>query len=90
MKVEQRSLLINLGWLLIFTLVFSGLLMDGPQFADMLCPVALYMWLWLRRAPDSTPVSGTGPAVKPDREFRQRPLVSINPKRGASHIRSKP
>ncbi|MCP3870927.1 MAG: hypothetical protein GY703_23090 [Gammaproteobacteria bacterium] len=47
MNARQRSLLINLNRMLIFALTFSGLLLDGLQFADLLCTVALFVWLWL-------------------------------------------
>ena len=47
MNARQRSLLINLNRVLIFALSLTGLLMDGFQRADLLCTVALMVWLWL-------------------------------------------
>ena len=47
MNARQRSLLINLNRALIFALSLTGLLMDGFQRADLLCTVALIVWLWL-------------------------------------------
>jgi hypothetical protein len=47
MNARQRSLLINLNRVLIVVLTLGGLLMDGLQPADLLCTVALFVWLWL-------------------------------------------
>ncbi|MDX1408626.1 MAG: hypothetical protein R3330_10850 [Saprospiraceae bacterium] len=32
---------------MIFVLTLGGLLMDGLQIADLLCTLALVVWLWL-------------------------------------------
>jgi hypothetical protein len=37
----------NLNRVLIFALTVSGLLLDGLQLADLLCSLALFVWLWL-------------------------------------------
>jgi hypothetical protein len=47
MNARQRSLLMNLNRVLIVVLTLGGLLMDGFQIADLLCTVALLVWLWL-------------------------------------------
>jgi len=47
MNARQRSLLMNLNRVLIVTLTLGGLLMDGLQLADLLCTMALLVWLWL-------------------------------------------
>ncbi len=47
MSAKQRSLLVNLNRLFIFTLSLAGLLMDGWQSADLPFGVALVVWLWL-------------------------------------------
>ncbi len=47
MSAKQRSRLINLNRVLIFALTVGGLLMDGLQLADLLCTLALIVWLWL-------------------------------------------
>ncbi len=47
MNARQRSHLMNLNRVLIITLTLGGLLMDGLQFADLLCTVALFVWLWM-------------------------------------------
>jgi len=47
MNTRQRSLLMNLNRGLIATLTLGGLLMDGLQLADLLCTIALLVWLWL-------------------------------------------
>jgi hypothetical protein len=47
MNTRQRQFLINLNRILIFSLTVSGLMMDGLQFADLLCTLALFLWLWL-------------------------------------------
>lgn len=47
MNTKQLGLLINLNRVLIFVLTLAGLLMDGLQLADLLCTVALLVWLWL-------------------------------------------
>lgn len=41
MNARQRSFLINLNRVLIFTLTLTGLLMDGFQRSDLPCTVAL-------------------------------------------------
>ena len=47
MNVRQHSRLININRGLIFALTLGGLLMDGLQLADLLCTLALFVWLWL-------------------------------------------
>lgn len=47
MNAKQQYFLINLNRVLIFALTLSGLLMDGLQFADLLCTIALFVWLWM-------------------------------------------
>ena len=47
MNARQHSLLMNLNRVLIVVLTLGGLLMDGFQIADLLCTVALLVWLWL-------------------------------------------
>lgn len=47
MNARQRSRLINLNRILIFVLTLVGLLLDGLQLADLLCTLALFVWLWL-------------------------------------------
>jgi hypothetical protein len=47
MNARQRSRLININRGLIFSLTLGGLLMDGLQLADLLCTLALFVWLWL-------------------------------------------
>jgi hypothetical protein len=47
MDTRLRNRLISLNRVLIFILTSSGLLMDGLQTADLLCTLALVVWLWL-------------------------------------------
>jgi hypothetical protein len=47
MAIRQRSRLMNLNRVLIFALTVSGVLLDGLQLADLLCSLALFVWLWL-------------------------------------------
>ena len=47
MSSKQRSYLGNMNRLFIFSLTVAGLLMDGFQNADVLCTIALIIWLWL-------------------------------------------
>jgi hypothetical protein len=47
MNARQRNRLINLNRALIFVLTLGGLLLDGLQIADLLCTLALFVWLWL-------------------------------------------
>jgi hypothetical protein len=47
MNARQRNRLINLNRVLIFVLSLGGLLMDGLQISDLLCTLALIVWLWL-------------------------------------------
>lgn len=47
MNARQRSRLNNLDRVLIFALTLGGLLMDGVQLADPLCPLGLLVWLWM-------------------------------------------
>jgi predicted histidine transporter YuiF (NhaC family) len=47
MNARQRNRLINLNRLLILVLTLVGLLMDGLQISDLLCTLALIVWLWL-------------------------------------------
>ncbi len=45
MSSKQRSYLGNMNRLFIFSLTVAGLLMDGFQNADVLCTIALVIWL---------------------------------------------
>ena len=47
MNARQRNRLMNLNRVLIFVLTLGGLLLDGLQIADLLCTLALFMWLWM-------------------------------------------
>lgn len=47
MNTRQRTRLINANRGLIFALTLGGMLMDGLQLADLLCTLALFVWLWL-------------------------------------------
>ncbi|MGD2083743.1 MAG: hypothetical protein PVF91_12320 [Chromatiales bacterium] len=47
MSARQRNRLTNINRGLILALTLSGLLMDGPQLADLPCTLALFVWLWL-------------------------------------------
>ena len=47
MNARQRNRLMNLNRVLIFALTLGGLLLDGLQMADLLCTLALFVWLWL-------------------------------------------
>jgi hypothetical protein len=47
MNARQLNRLININRVLIFTLTTGGLLLDGLQLADLLCTLALFVWLWL-------------------------------------------
>ena len=47
MSRKQRSYLSNVNRLIIFSLTVAGLLMDGFQSSDILCTIALIVWLWL-------------------------------------------
>ena len=45
MNARQRNRLMNLNRVLIFVLTLGGLLLDGLQIADLLCTLALFVWL---------------------------------------------
>lgn len=47
MNAKQRSFLVNLNRVFIFSLTVIGLLMDGCQRSDLPCTFALIVWLWL-------------------------------------------
>lgn len=47
MNARRRSHLINLNRGLIFALSLGGMVMDGLHIADLLCALALCLWLWL-------------------------------------------
>jgi len=47
MNTRRHQRLTNANRVLIFALTSGGMLMDGAQFADVLCIVALFVWLWL-------------------------------------------
>ena len=47
MNARLRNRLTNLNRALIFALTLGGLLMDGLQISDLLCTLALIVWLWL-------------------------------------------
>jgi len=47
MSHTQQRYLSNMNRLIIFILSLSGLLMDGFQTADILCSIAVIIWLWL-------------------------------------------
>ena len=47
MNARLRNRLINLNRVLILVLTLVGLLMDGLQISDLLCTLALIVWLWL-------------------------------------------
>lgn len=47
MNSRQRTRLINANRGLIFALTLGGMLLDGAQLADLLCTLALFVWLWL-------------------------------------------
>ncbi|MCP5439325.1 MAG: hypothetical protein H6958_01690 [Chromatiaceae bacterium] len=47
MNTRQRIRLINANRGLIFALTLGSMLMDGLQLADLLCSLALFVWLWL-------------------------------------------
>jgi len=47
MNTVQRCRLANLNRILIGTMTIASQLMDGVQVADLLCAVALILWLWL-------------------------------------------
>ena len=92
MNARQRSFLVNLNRVLILALTLSGLLMDGLQFADLTCTVALVVWLWLplctrveahllrwaggKRGLVSSPSAGAGCAVSGDHRQSRASLRS--------------
>ncbi|MEA3242703.1 MAG: hypothetical protein U9Q19_04585 [Pseudomonadota bacterium] len=47
MGAKLRGRLVNFNRVLIFTLTFAGLLMDGYQLSDLPFTLALLVWLWL-------------------------------------------
>ena len=47
MNARQLCLLVNMNRVLILVLTLAGLWMDGFSSADLLCSVALCVWLWL-------------------------------------------
>lgn len=47
MNARRRSHLINLNRGLIFALSLGGTVIDGLHVADLLCTLALCLWLWL-------------------------------------------
>ena len=55
MNARQRNRLMNLNRVLIFALTLGGLLLDGLQIADLLCTLALFVWLWLPLKVTATP-----------------------------------
>lgn len=55
MTSRQHQHLMSMNRVLIFGLTVSSLLLDGPQIADLLCTLALFVWLWL---PQCTRIEG--------------------------------
>ena len=47
MKTHPRNRLVIVNRLLIFSLTLGGLVMDGFQIADLLCMLAVFLWLWM-------------------------------------------
>jgi hypothetical protein len=47
MKTDPRNRLVNLNRVLVFVLTLGGLLMDGFRIADLLCTLAVCLWLWM-------------------------------------------
>jgi hypothetical protein len=47
MNARQRSRLMNMNRGLIFALTLGGMILDGPRISDLLCTLALFVWLWL-------------------------------------------
>lgn len=47
MSARQQSHITSFNRVLIYALTIGGLLMDGPQIADLPCALALCIWLWL-------------------------------------------
>jgi hypothetical protein len=47
MKTIQRNRLDNFNRVLIFSLTLGGLLLDGFRMADLLCMLAVFLWLWM-------------------------------------------
>jgi hypothetical protein len=47
MNARQRNRLMNLNRVMIFVLTSGGMLLDGIQIADLLCTLALFVWLWM-------------------------------------------
>ncbi|MCG6869969.1 MAG: hypothetical protein LJE91_14920 [Gammaproteobacteria bacterium] len=47
MNARRRSHLINLNRGLICALSLGGMVLDGLHVADLLCALALCLWLWL-------------------------------------------
>lgn len=47
MSRKQQNYLSNVNRMIIFLLTVAGILMDGFQYADILCAIALIVWLWL-------------------------------------------
>jgi len=47
MSQKHQRYLSNMNRVVIFLLSLSGFLMDGFQTADILCSIAVILWLWL-------------------------------------------
>ena len=47
MNAKQHNRLLNTNRGLIFGLTTAGMLTDGLHIADLLCSLAVFVWLWL-------------------------------------------
>lgn len=47
MTNKQRSYLSNMNRIIIFSLTLAGLLIDGIHTSDILCTIAVFVWLWM-------------------------------------------
>lgn len=88
MNTRNHHRLTNVNRVLIFTLTLAGMVMDGIRFADVLCTVALFLWLWLpmctrqevhllrwleeKRTPGSASDGPGSPSGLPYRKFQTR------------------
>lgn len=90
MNARQRSRLIHINRVLIFALTLSGLLLDGLQIADLLCTLALFVWLWLPLCARLEAQLLHWIAARHGRPGQRKPLLPFNPTTGISHYRSQP
>jgi hypothetical protein len=80
----------NLNRVLIFALTVGSLVLDGLQLADLLCSLALFLWLWLPLCTRLEAQVLHSIDREHGRSDRQEHLLPRNSTTGIKHVRGLP